>query len=79
MLADLIGGFITILVGVTLVPVIADQIHAARYENGNNVTNITGASSTLLSLTTLFFVIAVMGTGVGVAARGLKAAGLLGV
>ncbi len=73
MLGNLIGGFIVILVGVNLIPTVADQVVAAQ---GGNV---TGAASTLLGLTTLFFALAIMSSAIGVAAIGLRQAGLLGV
>lgn len=73
MLGNLIGGFIVILVGVNLIPTVADQVVAGQ---GGNV---TGASSTILGLTTLFFALAIMSSAIGVAAIGLRQAGLLGV
>jgi hypothetical protein len=57
MLGNLIGGFIVILVGVQLLPVVADAIMYAQHA-GSNVsvsTNVTGASSTILGLTTIFY------------------------
>ena len=73
MLGNLIGGFIVILVGVNLIPTVADQVVSAQ--SGN----VTGAASTLLGLTTLFFALAIMSSAIGVAAIGLRQAGLLGV
>jgi len=79
MLGNLLGGFIVILVGVTLAPTVADQIRAAR---GNSTgiglgTNITGAASTILGLSTLFYCLAVASTGIGIATVGLRNAGLM--
>lgn len=76
-LGNLIGGFITILVGVTLIPVIADQVFEVQNGVNNSATNVTGASSTLIGLTTLFFAIGVMAAGIDLAMRGLKNAGLV--
>jgi len=73
MLGNLIGGFITILVGATLIPTVADEIYAARQGN------VTGAASTILNLTTLFFALGIMSAGLAVTAQGLRAAGMLGV
>ena len=73
MLGNLIGGFIVILVGVNLIPTVADQVKGAQ--SGN----VTGAASTILGLTTLFFALAIMSSAIGVAAIGLRQAGLLGV
>ncbi|KKK90878.1 hypothetical protein LCGC14_2718550, partial [marine sediment metagenome] len=46
-LGNMIGGFITIIVGVNLIPTVADQVEAAK------TGNVTGAAATLLDLTTL--------------------------
>ena len=70
-LGNLIGGFIVILVGVTLMPTIADNVVAAQ--NGN----VTGAASTVLGLTTIFFALGIMAAGVSLAVTGLRNAGLV--
>ncbi len=72
MLGNIIGGFIVILVGVTLAPTVANEVQAAK-DNGN----ITGASSTIIGLTTLFFNLAIASTGIGIAAQGLRNSGLM--
>ncbi len=78
MLGNLIGGFIVILVGVVLIPTVADEINAATVKpDGENATNVTGASKTLLELTTIFYAIGVMSAGVSLAVNGLKNAGLV--
>ena len=80
MLGNLIGGFIVILVGVTLAPTVADEVALARYVNGNSSagdTNITGASSTIINLATLFYVLAIASTAIGIATLGLRNAGLM--
>ena len=73
MLGNLIGGFIVILVGVTLIPTVADQVVAAQ----NNIT--TGSVNTILGLTTLFYALGIASAGISIAAQGLRAAGMLGV
>lgn len=70
-LANLLGGFIVILVGVNLMPSIADQVIAAQ--SGN----VTGAASTVLGLTTIFFALGIMAAGVSLAVGGLRNAGLV--
>lgn len=72
MLGNLIGGFIVILVGVTLAPTVADQVEGAR-----DNTNISGASNTIIGLTTLFYVLAIASAGIGIATIGLRNAGLM--
>ena len=71
MLGNLLGGFIVILVGVNLIPTVADQISAAT--SGN----VTGASATILDLTTIFFALGIMSAGVSLAVGGLRNAGLV--
>jgi len=73
MLGNLIGGFIVIIVGVSLIPTVADEVEAAR------TGNVTGAASTILNLSTLFFALGIMSAGVAIAAQGLRAAGMLGM
>ena len=73
MLGNLIGGFVVIIIGVTLLPTVADKVEEAQ--DGN----VTGASSTILDLTTIFFALGVTSAGIAIAAQGLRAAGLLGV
>lgn len=70
-LGDLIGGFIVILVGVNLIPTVADQVVSAQ--NGN----VTGAASTILGLTTIFFALGIMGSGVALTVSSLRNAGVL--
>ena len=71
MLGNIIGGFIVILVGVTLAPTIANEVAGAQ---GGNV---TGASSTVLGLTTLFYNLSIASTAIGIAAQGLRNSGLM--
>ena len=80
MLGNLLGGFIVILVGVNLIPAIADQVYAARYVNGTGYTTdsrVTGASGTLLGLTPLFFALGIMSAGVALTVGGLRNAGVM--
>ena len=73
MLGNLIGGFVVILVGVTLAPTVANEVTNAQ---GGTGSNITGASSTIIGLTTLFYCLAVASTGIGITMVGLRNAGL---
>jgi len=73
MLGNLLGGFIVIVIGVTLLPTVADNVVAAQ---GGNV---TGTSSTILGLTTLFYSLAIMTAALAIAAQGLRASGMIGV
>lgn len=71
MLGNLIGGFIVILVGTALLPTVANQVVAAQ------TGNVTGASSTLVGLTTLFYALAIATSAIGIAAQGLRNSGLM--
>lgn len=71
MLGNLIGGFIVILVGVSLMPTIASQVVAAQ------TGNVTGAASQILGLTTTFYALGIMSAGVSLAVGGLRNAGLV--
>lgn len=72
MLGNLIGGFIVILVGVTLAPTVANEVKGAQ-NNGN----ISGASNTIIGLTTLFYALAIASAAIGIATVGLRNSGLL--
>ena len=71
MLGNLIGGFIVILIGVNLIPTVANQVVSAQQGN------VTGAASTILGLTTIFYALGIMSAGVGLAVNGLRQAGLV--
>jgi len=79
MLGNIIGGFIVILVGVTLAPTVANEVQGARTNSsgGTDGVNITGASSTILGLTTLFYNLSIASTAIGIAATGLRNSGLM--
>jgi len=66
MLGNLIVGFIVIVVGTSLAPTVANQVVAAQ---GGNV---TGAASTILGLTTLFYSLAIASTSINIALAGLR-------
>ena len=74
MLGNLLGGFIVIIVGVALMPTVANLSTGLTTLNN---TNVTGASATMVGLITLFYALAIATVGIGVAAQGLKNAGLV--
>jgi len=81
MLGNIIGGFIVILVGVTLAPTVASEVQGAR-SNATGVigapgVNVTGAASTILGLTTLFYCLSIAGAAIGIATVGLRNSGLM--
>jgi len=54
MLGQILVNFIVILVGVNLVPSVANTVAAA------NTGNVTGASSSILALVPLFFILGIV-------------------
>ena len=74
MLGNLIGGFVVILIGVNLLPTVANEVAGAQ-ANGN----VTGATDTIIGLTPLFFALGILSAGIALTAQGLRAAGMLGV
>ena len=71
MLGNLIGGFIVIIIGVNLIGTVADEVKTAQ--DGN----VTGAASTILGLTPLFFALGIMSAGVALTVGGLRNAGVM--
>jgi len=72
MLGNIIGGFIVILVGTTLAPTVANAVALCQLN-----TNISGASSTIIGLTTLFYNLSIASSAIGIAAQGLRNSGLM--
>lgn len=71
MLGNLLGGFIVIVVGVNLLPTVANQVVAAQ------AGNVTGAASTIVGLVTLFFALGILSAGVAITVGGLRNAGVM--
>ena len=72
MLGNLIAGFIVILVGTALLPTVALQVAGAQAD-----ANVTGASDTLIGLTTLFFSLSIATSAIGIAIMGLRQSGIV--
>lgn len=72
-------GFITVIVGVSLIPTVADTITQAIHPGGNLSVdgNVTGSSASILELTVLFFALGIMVAGIGIAVGGLADVGLI--
>jgi hypothetical protein len=75
-LGNIIGGFIAILIGVTLLPTIAQQVGKASAQM-----NVTSPSiemtTTMLKLVPVFFAIALLGIGIAIAYSTLRNTGLV--
>jgi len=79
MLSSLIGGFISIIIGVNLMPIVADQVYTSNHGTINQTSgnNVTGAASTVISLTTLFFALGILSMGVALSVSSLRQSGLI--
>ena len=73
-LGRLLEGFITILIGVNLIPTVADQVTAVQ---NSTISNVTGSAATMIGLVTLFFALGIMIAGVNIAVGGLQDVGLI--
>ena len=79
MLGNVIGGFIVILVGLSLAPTVADQVYVTR-GNGTafaDYNNISTAGYTIMGLITMFYCLGIASVGIGMASVGLRNAGLM--
>jgi len=72
MLGNLLGGFIIIIVGVNLLPTVANQTKGTQ-DSGN----ITGATSTIVGLIPLFYALGLLSAGVAITVSGLRNAGVM--
>lgn len=80
MLPNLIGGFITIFIGISLLPVIVQQVNIAQNTtmNQNNVTTpSTQMTDTMLKILPVFFILAVLGAVIAIVAGALRGSGLV--
>jgi len=79
MLGNLLGGFIIIVVGMNLMPVIADSTYGVRYNStgGTGHVNVTGATSTVVGLVPLFYALGIMSAGIAITVSGLRNAGVM--
>jgi hypothetical protein len=78
MLGNLIGGFVVILIGVAMIPVITKQLDMATQAQMNVTGGSSQAMTTLLKLTPIAFALAILGVGVATVYGGLRNAGLVG-
>lgn len=75
MIARFINGFISILIGVSLIGPIADQVNTAA-ATGSSLTNATSWGSTVLKIVPGFFAIAILAIGIAVLYGNLRDAGM---
>jgi len=76
MIANLIGGFISILIGVSLIGPIATQVNSVAIANGA-LYNSSTWGATVLQLVPGFFALGILGIGIAVTYSSLRQAGIV--
>jgi len=76
MIANLIGGFISILVGTSLIGPVANEVESAASTSGH-LANSSSWSVSVLRLVPGFFALAILGVGVAVTYTSLRQAGIV--
>ena len=76
MISRLIGGFVAILVGVSLIGPVADEV-ANVAGTGSALTNASSWGATVLKLVPGFFALGILGIGIAVTYGSLRDAGVV--
>ena len=76
MIANLIGGFVAILIGVSLVGPISTEVNSAAVTSGA-LYNSTSWGATVLQLVPGFFALGILGIGIAVTYSSLRQAGIV--
>ena len=76
MIANLIGGFISIIVGTSLIGPVSTEVNTASAA-GTNLTAVSSWGSTVLKLVPGFFALSILGIGVAVTYTSLRQAGIV--
>jgi hypothetical protein len=76
MIANLIGGFIAILVGASLITPVSNEVVLATQAN-SGMANISGWGVTVLKLVPGFFALGILGVGVACTYSALRQAGIV--
>lgn len=76
MIGNLIGGFVSILVGTSLVGPISDQVNTAAATGGSLYNSSTWGAS-VLKLVPGFFALGILGIGIAVTYTSLRGAGIV--
>jgi hypothetical protein len=76
MIANLIGGFVAILIGTSLVGPIATQVNTAA-ASGGALYNSSSWGATVLQLVPGFFALGILGIGIAVTYSALRQAGVV--
>ena len=76
MIANLIGGFVAVLIGVSLVGPISTEVNTAAADNGA-LYNSTTWGATVLKMVPGFFALGILGIGIAITYASLRQAGVV--
>ena len=76
MIANLIGGFVAILIGVSLVGPISTEVNTAS-TTSSALANASSWGATVLKMVPGFFALGIMGIGIAVTYSSLRQAGIV--
>jgi len=76
MISRLIGGFVAILIGVSLIDPVSSEVNTAAADNGNLYNSATWGA-TVLKLVPGFFALGILGIGIAVTYGSLRDAGVV--
>ena len=76
MIANLIGGFVSIIVGTSLIGPVSTEVNTATVSTSNLSVN-TAWGASVLKLVPGFFALAILGVGVAVTYTSLRQAGIV--
>ena len=77
MISRLIGGFVAILLGVSLIGPISDEISNVANTNASALQNASSWGATVLRLVPGFFALGILGIGIAVTYGSLRDAGVV--
>jgi hypothetical protein len=76
MIANLIGGFVAVLVGVSLIGPISTEVNTAAVTNGA-LYNASTWGATVLNMVPGFFALGILGIGIAITYSSLRQAGVV--
>jgi len=76
MIANLVGGFVAILIGVSLIGPISTETNTAA-QTGNSLANVSSWGATVLKMVPGFFALGLLGVGIAVTYASLRQAGIV--
>jgi len=77
MIANLIGGFISIIVGTSLIGPVSSEVNTATNVYTGNLSNLSSWGASVLKLVPGFFALGILGIGVAVTYTSLRQAGIV--